>query len=108
MTPEAERLQALTNEHSDPQYRVNGVVSNDGRLRQGIRMQGRLADDSQARLPRLVGSPDLQARTRPASQGRAFFLPLHQDWFLSNFLPASDSDVSPGTPTVSYSGCNLL
>jgi endothelin-converting enzyme/putative endopeptidase len=29
MTPEAERLQALTNEHSDPRYRVNGVVSND-------------------------------------------------------------------------------
>jgi endothelin-converting enzyme/putative endopeptidase len=29
MTPEAERLQALTNEHSDPKYRVNGVVSND-------------------------------------------------------------------------------
>jgi putative endopeptidase len=30
MTPEAARLQALTNEHSDPRYRVNGVVSNDG------------------------------------------------------------------------------
>ena len=29
MTPEAARLQALTNEHSDPKYRVNGVVSND-------------------------------------------------------------------------------
>ena len=29
MTPEAERLQALTNEHSNPIYRVNGVVSND-------------------------------------------------------------------------------
>ena len=29
MTPEATRLQALTNEHSNPEYRVNGVVSND-------------------------------------------------------------------------------
>jgi putative endopeptidase len=29
MTPEAARLQALTNEHSDPKYRVNGVVSNE-------------------------------------------------------------------------------
>jgi endothelin-converting enzyme/putative endopeptidase len=29
VTPEATRLQALTNEHSDPKYRVNGVVSND-------------------------------------------------------------------------------
>jgi predicted metalloendopeptidase len=28
MTPEAARLQALTNEHADPKYRVNGVVSN--------------------------------------------------------------------------------
>ncbi len=28
MRPEAARLQALTNPHSDPQYRVNGVVSN--------------------------------------------------------------------------------
>ncbi len=28
MTPEAARMQALTNEHSDPKYRVNGVVSN--------------------------------------------------------------------------------
>ncbi len=28
MRPEAVRLQALTNEHSNPQYRVNGVVSN--------------------------------------------------------------------------------
>jgi len=29
MTPEAARLQALTNEHSNSRYRVNGVVSND-------------------------------------------------------------------------------
>ncbi len=28
MTPQAERLQTLTNEHSDAKYRVNGVVSN--------------------------------------------------------------------------------
>ena len=28
MTPQAARLQALSNEHSDPMYRVNGVVSN--------------------------------------------------------------------------------
>jgi predicted metalloendopeptidase len=28
ITPEAARLQALTNEHSAPKYRVNGVVSN--------------------------------------------------------------------------------
>jgi predicted metalloendopeptidase len=28
MTPEATRLLALTNEHADPKYRVNGVVSN--------------------------------------------------------------------------------
>jgi len=28
-TPEAARLQALTNEHADAKYRVNGVVSND-------------------------------------------------------------------------------
>jgi endothelin-converting enzyme/putative endopeptidase len=28
-TPEETRLLALTNEHSDPMYRVNGVVSND-------------------------------------------------------------------------------
>jgi predicted metalloendopeptidase len=27
-TPEAARLQALTNEHSAPQFRVNGVLSN--------------------------------------------------------------------------------
>jgi endothelin-converting enzyme/putative endopeptidase len=27
-TPQATRLQALSNEHSDPKYRVNGVVSN--------------------------------------------------------------------------------
>jgi putative endopeptidase len=29
MTPEATRLQALTNEHANPEFRVNGVVSND-------------------------------------------------------------------------------
>jgi len=29
LTPEATRLQALTNEHSEPKYRVNGVVSNE-------------------------------------------------------------------------------
>jgi len=27
-TPQAARLQALSNEHSGPQYRVNGVVAN--------------------------------------------------------------------------------
>ena len=54
MTPEAARLQALTNEHSDPKYRVNGVVSNDAGFAKAFGCKAGCADGSQERLPHLV------------------------------------------------------
>ena len=60
-------------------------------------MQARRAYDSQARLPRMVGSCSFV--NRPAEGGRAFFCRCTR-WFLSNFYR---KDVGRRRTTMSYS-----
>jgi endothelin-converting enzyme/putative endopeptidase len=52
--PENKRLNAVTNEHSPNEYRINGVVTNMPQFGAGVFLQNRPADDAPKRLPHMV------------------------------------------------------